>query len=277
MKVHLFAIILMAGGVAKADTMTMRDGTVVSGDFQGFSERQFQIRTTEGVARAEYAADVQSIVMDGPDKASVAFIVKQYDAVVFSRFDHNMIRFRKDGVLVSEPVIMLKSLDIQGPAAQPPPATPAPAPPPAGGGDPATSTRIVAPAKVPQARDWKRTGKWREVEEDKSTIISHGEVVDIDSVLHKGVVNVIHFHYPQAVGSVREGNYLQGIMARHPGRLVVLKVVAQDFRAPICESLNLKTLPQFWFYSADGRLVKKLTDRFTEGDIDAALKDAGRR
>jgi hypothetical protein len=275
MKVHLFAIILMAGCVAKADTMTMRDGAVVAGDFQGFSARQFQMKTAEGVVRAEYAADVQSIVLDAPEKASATFIVKQYDAVVFSRFDHNMIRFRKDGVLVSEPVIMLKSLDIQGPVNPPP--LPAVAPASAGGADPATSTRIVAPGKVPQARDWKRTGKWREVEEDKSTIISHGEVVDIDSVLHKGVVNVVHFHYPQAVGSIREGNYLQGIMARHPNRLVVLKVVAQDFRAPICESLNLKTLPQFWFYSADGRLVKKLTDRFTEGDIDAALKDAGRR
>jgi hypothetical protein len=39
---------------------------------------------------------------------------------------------------------------------------------------------------------------------------------------------------------------------------------------------GIKSLPQFWFYSRSGRLLKKLTDRFTEADIDEAFKEAQR-
>jgi thiol:disulfide interchange protein len=57
-------------------------------------------------------------------------------------------------------------------------------------------------------------------------------------------------------------------------RVVLLKVVVQDFKAPILTALNIQGLPQFWVYNAQGKLTKKLTDRFTEGDIDAAIREA---
>jgi len=271
MKFLPFALILMMTCLANADLLTLQDDTAVQGSFQGFSNRRFQFKTDDGVTRSDYAVDVKSIVLESPVRVSLSLAMKAYDSVVFFRFDHNTLRFRKEGVLLTEPVIMLKRLDVLGPVVLPP------SPPAAAGPeqDPAVTTRIEEPRKPPSTRDYKGAGKWHMVEADKTPVISHGETVDIDSSLRKGIINVVHFHYPQAVGSVREGNYLQGLMARHPYRLVVLKVVVQDFRAPICVALNLKTLPQFWFYSANGRLVKKLTDRFTEGDIDAALKEAG--
>ncbi len=272
MTFHFFTLVLMLGCVARADILTLRDSTEVQGRFQGYSNRRFQFKPDDGAPRLEYAIDVKSIVLGSPVRASLSLAMKSYDSVVLSRIDHHTLRFRKEGVLLTEPVILLKSLDVLGPVVRPPV-------PPADAGidqDPAVTTRIVAPGRAAETRDWKGAGKWHVIETDKTPVISRGEVVDIENSLKRGVVNVVHFHYPQAVGSVREGNYLQGIMARRPNRLMVLKVVAQDFNAPICVSLNLKTLPQFWFYNAEGRLVKKLTDRFTEGDIDAALKAADR-
>ena len=269
MKSGVFILSLLAATAVWADTLTRNDGATASGSFQGFADRQILFKDEDGNPIRAYLVDVQSLVLDAPIKANVETITRQYDAVVFHKLDHNMLRLRKDGSLASEPVYMLKRLDVLGPV------TPAPATEPAAV-DPAGVPRAVAPSRQPAVRDWKRAGKWRELDDDKSIIISHGEEIDIEASLHKGVVNVVHFHYPQAMASTRQGNYIQGIMTRHANRMVVLKIVTPDFNAPICNALKLKSLPQFWFYSPDGRLVKKLVDRFTESDIDAALKEASR-
>ena len=268
MKRLLFVIPLLVGGMAVADTMTLNDGTTLRGQFTGFSNGKFAFKTDDGSTRLEYAIHVKSIIPDSLLRVSLQLLQKQYDAVVFSQFDHNTLRLRKDDQSVSEPVIMLKGLSVLGPVNPSPreedsllEETPGPTSSPAGR----------------NTREWKRTGKWREIEDDKSMVISNGEVVDLEAALKKGVVNVIHFHYPRAVSSVRDGNYLVGIATKHPNRLVVKKVVVQDFNAPICQALELKTLPQFWFYGPGGKLAKKLTERFTENDLDAALRDAARR
>ena len=131
-------------------------------------------------------------------------------------------------------------------------------------------------AETPSAppREWQRSGKWREMESKNASVISQGEDVDVEAYLKKGFINIVHFHYPKALASVREGNYIEALAAKPSNRIVILKVMAPDFKAPICEALGIKSLPQFWFYDTQGRLVKKLTDRFTEGDIDGALKQA---
>jgi hypothetical protein len=125
-----------------------------------------------------------------------------------------------------------------------------------------------------EGREWKRSGKWREIDPKNTTVISNGEEVDLDDALKKGFVNIIHFHSPKVLTSVREGNYIEALAAKPSHRLVISKVVVSDFSAPVCEQLGVKSIPQFWFYDAQGRLVKKLTDRFTEGDIDGAIKQA---
>jgi len=262
MKRLVVSLWLMTACWVHGDTLTLRDGTFIRGTLQGFSDRKFKFMTDAGDLRSDYAVEIHVISLDSPVTASVKLIGGNEEEMVFNRLDHNMLKFKKDGQPLTVPAYLLKGMMVLEPV------NPAPAK-----SDPSVDPWTAPP---PNARDWKREGKWREIVDDKTPVISHGEVIDIDASLKKGMINVIHFHYPRAVGSVREGNYLQGIMKRYPYRLVVLKVVAQDFRAPICEALNLKTLPQFWFYNRSGRLVKKLTDRFTEADIDQAIKDASR-
>lgn len=107
-------------------------------------------------------------------------------------------------------------------------------------------------------------------------VISHGEDVEIESALMSGRINVVFFHFPEAHSSVRQGNYVELLARQSRGRVVVLKLVIPGWTAPVCKARQLTSLPQFWFYSPSGRLVKKLTDRFTESDIDDAFKETRR-
>ena len=107
-------------------------------------------------------------------------------------------------------------------------------------------------------------------------VISHGEEVDIDKALTAGRINVVFFHFPEAHSSVRQGNYIELLARQSQGRVVVQKIIIANWQAPICKALQLTSLPQFWFYSPSGRLIKKLTERFTEADIDDAFKETRR-
>jgi len=116
----------------------------------------------------------------------------------------------------------------------------------------------------------------RTVESPGVFVISHGEDVDIEKSLTPGKINVVFFHFPEAHSSVRQGNYIEVLTRQSQGRVVVQKLVISSWQAPVCKAKQLTSLPQFWFYSASGHLVKKLTERFTEADIDDAFKAARR-
>lgn len=116
----------------------------------------------------------------------------------------------------------------------------------------------------------------RTVESPGVFVISRGEEVDIAKSLQPGRVNVVFFHFPEAHSSVRQGNYVELLTRQSRGQVVVLKLVVPGWDAPVCKARGIESLPQFWFYSPSGRLVRKLTDRFTESDIDDAFKEARR-
>jgi len=249
----------------QADTLTLRNGQVVTGRFMGFADRRFGFKPESGPMITEYPLNVKSIVPEVPLKVSAELVRNRYEEVEFRSFDDNILHLAQGDDVIEERVIMLKTLAVRRP---PEPVKPPVSPP-------------VPEASVPDARlkqgDAKTpSNKWREVVSKNTLIISNGEEVDIEEHLKKGFINIVHFHYPKALASIREGNYVEVLAARTKNRIVILKVLAPDFKAPICEALEIKSLPQFWFYNTQGQLVKKLTDRFTEGDIDEAIKQARR-
>lgn len=257
-------LLLAAGAVLPAlaiDTMTLNSGKVLKGRFMGFADRKFEFKTAGGPVVSGFPVEVQSIIPEAPLAVTVDLANKRYKDAEFRSFDQYTLRLTVGDEAVDERVILLKRLVVNRPPEEvAPPPGPGPEPPASGAG----------------VREWKREGNWREVESGNSRVISKGEVVDIENHLKKGCINVVHFHYPKSLTSVREGNYMEALASKASSRIVILKVLAMDFNAPICEALGVKSLPQFWFYDARGRLVKKLTDRFTEGDIDEALKLARR-
>jgi hypothetical protein len=257
-----FLFPMLMATLAGADTLTLQNGQTIKGRLTGFSERKFTFATADGSTYSGYPLDIKTIVPDTPLKVSVKFSMKQYDSAEFIQFDQNTLRLRKNQQTLAEPVMFLKTDPDR------------PSPTETNGSDP-TSPRLEM-EDAPKPRSWQRADKWREIEEDRSTVISRGEEIDLDAALKKGFVNVVQFHHPRSLTSVREGNYIQAIASKRSNRVVLLRVVVQDFKAPILVAQNIQGLPQFWVYSAQGKLIKKLTDRFTEGDIDAAIKEAHR-
>lgn len=267
------ALSLCLAFAAQADTMTLRNGQVVTGRLMGFADRRFGFKPESGPVITEYPVNVKSIVPEAPLKVSAELVRSRYDEVEFRSFDDYILHFYKDDEVIEERVIMLKTLTVLRPRE---PVKP-PVPPPSTEGSVPDGRLKQGDARSPaDVREWQRSGKWREVASKNTLIISNGEDVDIEEHLKKGFINIVHFHYPKALASIREGNYVEALAARTQNRIVILKVLAPDFKAPICEALGIKSLPQFWFYNTQGRLVKKLTDRFTEGDIDEAVKQARR-
>ncbi|MEI7879725.1 MAG: hypothetical protein WCI95_02505 [bacterium] len=267
------ALCLCLGLAAQADTMTLRNGQVVTGRFMGFADRRFGFKPESGPLITEYPVNVKSIVPEVPLKVSAELVRSRYEDAEFRSFDDYILRLARDGEVIEERVIMLKTLTVRRP---PEPVSPPVPPPSTEGSVPGGILKQGDERSPSDVREWRRSGKWREVAVKNTLIISNGEVVDIEECLKKGFINIVHFHYPKALASIREGNYVEALAAKTQNRIVILKVFVPDFKAPICEALAIKSLPQFWFYNTQGRLVKKLTDRFTEGDIDEAVKQARR-
>ena len=266
---------ILAGLVARADTLTLTDGKTVRGLFAGYSNRKFEFKTEEGTLIKEYPLKIKTLTTDTPVTVSAKFSGKKYDSIDFVGFDNRQVQFSRDGQAVREPIIMLQSIEMTALAKEaeatlddPLGARQPSAGGRSGGGRPPPSLRESQPRK------WDQSGKWGEVQSSLTSVISHGEVVDIESKLKRGVVNVVHFHLPGVVSSVRQGTYVESLAAKRSNRMVVLKLDLPGFDAPVCDELRIKSLPQFWIYDGNGKLVKKLTDRFTEADIDAALKSA---
>ncbi len=279
------------GCAACADQLIRTSGQVVEGELNGFSKSQWSLTTTDGKEVREFSANLKRIVVDPMPTVSVELVNKKYESVVFKgyeKFALNLIAGEGD---VNAPAMMLKNLEIlsrpevqevelvQEPEEEPvrEVGRPVVEPPPApienvAKSVPTAYNGVRRPDTAP--RQWKQEGKWREMQTPGLRILSQGEDVDIEGQLRKGVVNVIHFHYAPAHSSVRQGNYVEVLSRKSGGRVVVQRIVVPDWNAPICTAKEIKALPQFWFYGKSGKLSSKLTERFTESDIDAALKKA---
>lgn len=259
--------------VARADTLTLTDGKTVKGLFAGFANRKFEFKTEEGTLIKEYPLKIKSLATDSPVTVSAKLSGKKYDSIDFVGFGDRQVEFSRNGQPVREPIIMLQSIEMTAVAKEAEATLDDPLGARSSGGG-TVATRTPPPAREAAPRKWEQSGKWRVIESPQTGVISHGESVDIDSKLKKGVINVVHFHLPSVVSSVRQGSYVESLAAKYSNRMVVLKLDLPGFEAPICRELKIKSLPQFWIYDGSGKLVKKLTDRFTESDIDAALKAA---
>lgn|GEM_PF-1220719 len=261
-----------------ADQMTRVNGETVDGLVFGYARSQWVFVASDGKEVREFSANVRRLTLDPAPKVSVELVNKRHESVFFKGYEKFALILGGESGEITAPVTLLKEMKILSR-----PAAPDPDPEPVVSHSetpieqvaktvPAVATAPQLPGTGP--RQWNQQGKWREMQTPGLRILSQGEDVDIESQLRKGVVNVIHFHYAQAHSSVRQGNYVEVLSRKSGGRVVVQRIVAPDWNAPICKAKELKTLPQFWFYSRSGALSSKLTERFTEADIEAALRKA---
>ena len=286
-------MLLASSVMAFGDGMALVNGQTMKGTFEGFQDHRFVFKAEDGKEYREFASAIRMIDVDDPPNVSAQFLADRMDKVRFSGYSQFNVRLLRGSEEVLMPATMLKQIEVirdsllpategvssGGDEERPVESTPAQNPAVRGGPvAPATKTPpMSAPssAPTPAVRDSGRKGRWREVEASTAQVISHGEEVDLAGALKKDVINVVHFHKASILSSVRQGNYLEMLSRKSKGRMVVQRVFA-EWDSPICTALEIKSLPQFWFYSRSGTLTKKLVDRFTEADIDAALKEAAR-
>lgn len=263
-------VLALALGVrASADQLTLVSGQVVTGQFAGFKNHRFLFQDSGGDERKEFAAGVKSLRVESPVRISVQFKSQTMDDVLFAGYEKFNVRLIRDGREFAEPATLLKQIDLAFDAQRT-----------VGNPDgPAAPRTVESPEKGNVPRPVGSSGGFdaqRTVESPGVTVISRGEAVDIEKSLMRGRVNVVFFHFPSAHSSIRQGNYVEMLARETRGRVAILKLIIPRWEAPVCVERGLTSLPQFWFYSPSGRLVKKLTQRFTESDIDEAFKGAQR-
>ncbi|HQL87139.1 MAG: hypothetical protein GX574_04440 [Lentisphaerae bacterium] len=100
---------------------------------------------------------------------------------------------------------------------------------------------------------------------------------EVEKVLKPGQALVVHFHQHGSAASERQGNYIRRLCENSRGKAIYHQVkVAPDPDDPNIRRYELKTLPQFWFYTPKGELSQRLAERFTESDLEKALESARR-
>lgn len=100
---------------------------------------------------------------------------------------------------------------------------------------------------------------------------------EVSTALPAGQAFVVHFHQPGSAASERQGNYARRLCEESRGQAVYHQVkVEPKPDDPNIRRYDLKSLPQFWFYTPEGVLSRRLAERFTESDLENALASARR-
>jgi hypothetical protein len=221
-----------------ADTLEPSAGAAVEGFFLSYDKGKINFMGKDQKTRHETPSGVKKLTLDKPLKGSVESKMKRgaKEDVTVSGFEQGCFLVQRAGKDEKIPLQTISALHV----------------------DAMANNRTMDQLA------------------ERDNVISQGEEVDLKNAVEQGKVTVIQFHLPGALASEREGNYLDTLEKRNAGKLVVKRAVVKDAGAPIAKQYDLKTFPQFWFYGRTGQLVTKLTDRFTETDINEAIKKASK-
>lgn len=99
-----------------------------------------------------------------------------------------------------------------------------------------------------------------------------GPKTSVKDMIEEGMATIIHFHCDNGPASQRQGNLCERLCKESRGKAVYKRIVVQDLNDPIAKRYKLQSLPQFWFFTPKKAVFVKLSDRFTEEDIENALK-----
>ncbi len=224
--------------VCRADTLEPAAGPAVDGFFLSYDKGKFNFMNRQQKTVHEVPSGVKKLTLDKPLKAEIESKTKRgdKDQVLLKGFEQGSFLVVRNGKEEKIPLMLISVLRVDAMANN------------------RTTDQLGGGADV----------------------ISKGEEVDLSKAVEQGKVTVVQFHLPGWIASEREGNYLSVLQRRNKDKMDVKRVVVPDVSAPVAKQYQIATLPQFWFYNKSGQFVTKLTDRFTESDIDAALKKASK-
>ncbi|NMA42429.1 MAG: hypothetical protein GX946_03505 [Oligosphaeraceae bacterium] len=90
-------------------------------------------------------------------------------------------------------------------------------------------------------------------------------------------ITVVHFADTELRANARQGSLCQRLCKDSKRPAEYVQVLLESLDSKTARELKLKSLPQFWFYKANGSLSARLIERFTDADIEEAFKKAAKR
>ena len=234
--VSLFCVILSV--TAWSGDILTTTGAKYDGVFEGFSGNAFVFRATKRHNNLkEHVSRVKTLELASP--AKVTYILnggKKPEEAVLKGFEKSTFIFEKDGEEIKMPATKLRE--------------------------------IKMPFFDPDRLEAQMV--------ETSKIISRGEEVDIEPLLAKGNVTLVHVHSDEAPMSVKLCGYVDKLGTDSRGKITVLRASVPMGACPFSQQYKIASIPQFWFYNGKGELVKTITELFNPGQFDAALKEARR-
>lgn len=225
---------------APADTLTLRDGTILTGCFDGLKNGRINLITEDGKVHKFMPSGVVSLTVNPPAQVQVKSMSAGKRSARFVRFEKGKYYFQTENTEEIEiprvSVIEPEGLDSARFFGKP------------------TAAGVAAPPA------------------EAADIISllNKQGATIVHFAPKGA----DFDPASTMASTRTGNYLSTLEQKHRGRVKVVVVEIDGWKNANVEKHTLKSLPQFWIYDRRGANTQKLVDRFMPEDIDAALKAA---
>jgi hypothetical protein len=221
---------------AAGDTLTLKSGDV-TGEFVEYKLGRIHFKQADGEAVEPMRQGVVSLVVKPPAKVSVRFSSqKRREDLRLSAYRDGQFVFDDKGAELSVAATEVSQMRT----------------------DPFDFARAAA---APQRAE---------------RVDGAGEAVDLAALARTGTVTIVYVQNPQLAANLRQGNYVETLESRYPGKVKVLKVEVASWDSPTAVKNGIASAPQFWFFNRRGAEVSRLVDRFTDADIDAALKDAMR-
>lgn len=234
--IRISSLILLSSSVL-ADTLEPTSGAPSTGFFLSYDNGKFNFMNAETKTLHVSPSGVRRVVLDQPLKATLESKAK---------------RGEKAEILVTGFEAGSFAIERGGKAEK-------------------VSLQTISELRVDEVASKRTTDQL-----ETGNVVSKGEEVDLAKIVEPGQVTIVHFHLPKTITSERTGNYVATLERQSKGKLVVKRVLVPDASAPVAKQHQLTTFPQFWLYDKTGKLSSKLTDRFTESDLDAAVKKASR-
>lgn len=226
--------------LAASDVMVMSGTNRVEGTFQGLRMGYFDLLPSNSKQKVHVPkSKVDSLTVDPPASCDITVRMKSImKSMKLRGMENGVVTVLKDGT--TEIKLPLKDVE--------------------------NITMLVDFARAMQEQAEKAKDKEEAKPKDDEG------AVDIEKSLKQGVATIVHFHLPDYPASVRNGNLINGEAERSRGTINVITIDVSDLKAPAPVKYGITTAPQFWFYDRNKTLVMKLTDRFTEADVQKGIK-----
>lgn len=114
----------------------------------------------------------------------------------------------------------------------------------------------------------------RESQRRREQRAQRNRIDEIETLLIAGQAAIVHFCTAEIEANSRQAALARTLCERSHGQALYIEFLVDGIESVTARKYALRSLPQFWFYDSRGKLRQQLSDRFTEADMENALRQA---